>query len=607
MESEQKSYFTEYARESGTIFPIDLSVADFSKRIGISDDTMVRRLEKDTLITIPLQSLRYSDKRKRAVNLSSGIPCIPVETQLFLECLYNQAKNKKGKIDFGPFTDTLAEAKLGIFMTELFQELCKKVMENPSNEQTDRIFTRHILFQNEKFRKAVFDKMWENILRSRLATLLHIIQKAPSTVQIDNALVNCLASLDNTILNLQSVLNSSPSQKAVEWKSALKNLVCELVSERENLATPHDRIAIYRIHNSKISENLTMREAFQQLKNSSASQRENLRKQATDCYLKKLSEKVTSKKEIDDRVRLALDFEQFYVDMKAYLDITTSPRNEEDAKHTILTYCKQYCVQTIQSCTFTPGEIKRQDSGTYKSDFLANLVYWHMDQALSKIQETVQMAAYYNAASYTSNSVWFFQTLLLHKIDEELYQYSEKVNKIVDIVSHNSSTNPLKTELSRRIYAGKIPVSNSNQNIYYLFACDCSRHFQKMWTILYENTDPIINKDTYLFNDPQIVTQRIWEGIQGAIEFFGDVASEKKITAPFASRKSVRKALRRYRRIIEHPRIIYHPSFFLEAVPAILQSLFIMALQKIAIDEANRMVEYIKPLPDLLKVQNQPL
>ena len=389
MGSENKNHQFEWVSGNGgngLIFPIDYSQRSFAEYLG-KDPRQVKRYVTDHPFFRDILCGQFYKDPQNAESLNrsdNAVISIPAECAPFLKYFYDLAVSKKYHIAFYSGKDHISDEILASFLHDLCQKIslsteCDNAEENP--------YYRHVLYENEVFRKELLVALWTQELEPRIEKIRELSKTVKTENQLE-ALMDCILCLDRNILNLQIASQHKADSEANKEnpalshdKAAVRSLLEDLL-QRERVETddPSSRLATYRVDDIVLSETdgsgcvHTLKAAFHELSRHTSKSQTELKALARKKYLKHLGVK-----------RHESNFEKSYLLAMKYLRVWTGIP-EHLLEELVEERVKLYCNAHLDQCLVMPDQTLPPIDEKYTDlHYIAQLVDHLVNSAISPV------------------------------------------------------------------------------------------------------------------------------------------------------------------------------------------------------------------------------
>lgn len=557
---------------SAQFFPIDYTNAEFSKRINQDPRKVKSKILEDQILSPILRDLLFNCRIEEAPPEASKISTpLPFEAGIFLRCFidlaeehgedYQKLKQQFLKSSTKPFPKR--------FLSELSRRLYQASESNSSHEDPAMCqFYRHALFQNSGFASAMLNTLWKEEIERRFQKLQKLAKDSPPDFQI-TILVNCLVALDCNILNLalrDTLLDKNqPETPEVLSESAdIQELLRLLLSHRKKNPSKND-YATYSVNNCLLPDNSTLEEAFRKLNGKKPPK--NLLENARTAYaanLEQISNYRSTKAE-----KTAGILEKQFVQIKEYLDLTSSQMNEEKLGEIVVECCKKECQYLIDECTYNPTVAKTVSpfDQTYRSDIVDYLARNYMRQKLDTWNDTLQVIRFYNAARVGSSGQM---------------QYIMDCLSVGELISGQTGAIDALFSGSMRTF------STPTENPFYQHLLMLESFFQKTWVLIHSENDRIFCSDTHKFICKDNVANQLLSSCNSAARFF------ERTDLMFQTKSDVEEQLTLYEALIADPHCFHSPHKYIGIVSRLMSALFLLILHHAVIEAKRDVVSHIQ-------------
>ena len=491
--------FDWYGTKMSKTFPIDYTIQELATLLdpAKSSTASTKPLKEaidNTGLRSALQSLQLSD------STASKNPSIPLEAAPFFACLVKLTKTDVYKKVFSRDSSNQVELQ-----AQLVDELCLSLYNDTQNSSltyAESSVLLHQLFQNERFLQALISKLWKDEITSRFDELQFFAKQRHLGSQLD-IFVDCLTSLDRCILNLKTQTYSLLEEKRDSKElPELKHMLYQLLSSRtSDLPMGTDsKIRFYRVKNIPVGHQ-NMKEAFNQLKKPPL--KPDLLNTARKCYLENIANDI--KNDRGEQVQKALREEQLYAKTQEYLKITSSNISTPELQLIIKERCIYQCRLVIDYCVFDgnakiPPQSLKQN---YTATLLDRLIQDKINGKLDQFRETVQLVAFYSAASFGS---W------------QQRQYCEV--RLAEYLKQADSTPEMSIST---VIDRPMDVQTAEDNPYYNEIRNFAIYFERAWSFLHnQNTEveKIFHQEDHLFIEKERLANELFSiGTSAAIKF----------------------------------------------------------------------------------------
>lgn len=400
---------------NGPVFPIDYSQRSFAKYLGTDPRLVKRYVINHPFFHEILQSqfCKNSSHGRFPNRSDNAVTSIPAESAVFFKCFYELAVSKKYHAALCSGKDIVSEQILPQFL----HDLCQKIFLDIENDnEKENPYYRHVLFENEVFRKELLSDLWTQELEPRLEQLRELSKTARTENQLES-LMDCILCLDRNIINLQiasqnnetdtenikaknrKVSNAvtSPSKYAIQ--NLLENLIQRNRSEPQNPTSPFDTYIVDDIDLGDVDhfDHIhTLWDAFRDLSHFKTKSQNELEDFVRKRYLEQLG-KNKPKSDFENKYMLAMKYLRVGANVS---DSLLSALVEERVK--------LYCRSALDQCFITPSStippIREEFTELH---YIAQLVDHLVDNSISPVyyrySDTINLISCLFQADYVSD------------------------------------------------------------------------------------------------------------------------------------------------------------------------------------------------------------
>lgn len=499
-------------------------------------------------------------------------PPIPLEILYIIKCLFELSEEDAYRREF---QNASFSAHLPIppyIIKEYLTRLCRQLCSGPAD--TDRknaapgvVFSRHIAFQNDTFKRVILEDLWVREITPRFNKLKELTRQVPLEYQIES-LKDCLLTLDRNILNLSAAPRVSDGDFSLD-RNVIEQLMRQALSERKWTSNKAGRIR-YMVDNYPVSGS-TMEDIFTGLQAppGKAKVSAELLTQARDAYLSHLNQNVEAK--TDEESLKSRKFENDYLDICDYLGLSELDVSGESLHTYILEKSKENISCAFQLFTDTAAE--------------------YSPSILQPIKES-------NTKGYVGMLI---EQQILYCTQKYLQVYELAIMFAQSLNIGISVNFGSITELSIKNQDRLIGTTRTKESEDYAEAVKFWKYFHQLWKTLYPDDQSIFEEGSYKILQIKAVSTKLWrEGKKASHSF-------PQYPFLFSTRYEVEDALICYNLFVTHPYNSYPLRVRLLALYKLIVTILTLALDKSARKIACFTEKFIKQLPSFLKEIHQSL
>lgn len=559
------------------IFPIDYTNKEFSELITSNEKRVKSIILESPILSPILRDLLFNCRPEDVPPESSAISSpLPFEAGMFLKNFLlladERRKNYRKLVKEG--SKSTSKSSPPKFFSELSRNLYQQSESDLSQENPAMCqFYRHALFRHNGFASAMLNILWKEEIEHRFQKLQKLAKDTPPDFQM-TILVNCLVALDCNILNLALWSTNSPgTPEALSEVADIQEMLRNLLSYRQKVPSKNV-YATYSINNCSLPDNSTLEEAFNRLKKKSPAAE--LRETARTAYIANL-EQISNQRSTEEAKKAGI-LEKRFVQVKEYLDLTSSQMNEEKLGEIVIECCKKECQHLIDQCTYNPTAIKTGApfDQTYRSDMIGYLARSYMSQKLDIWNNTFQVVRFYNAAQVGSRGQ---------------AQYIMDHLSMVEQISG-------QTGAVEALFEGTLRnLAKPTENPFYQHLLMLENFFQQTWSFIQVKNNHIFSPDTHKFNCKDEVANQLLSSCRAAAHFF------ERDELNFQTKDDVAGWLTLYEMLIADPCSFYSPHKYIGVISRLMSALLLLILHRVALDAKRDVVGHIQKFLSLIQDQ----